>query len=78
MSLLSMQAFHFDRDDIALPGAHKYFKKQSDCKRDDAEKMMKYQNERAGRIVLQAIAVSFIVEELYQDFSGSIGLKFFL
>ncbi|XP_072048058.1 soma ferritin-like [Amphiura filiformis] len=49
-------AFHFDRADVALPGAHKYFLKISDKKRENAEKLMKYQNERGGRIVLQAVA----------------------
>lgn len=49
-------AFHFDRDDVALPGFSKFFKKSSDEEREHAEKMMKYQNKRGGRIVLQDIA----------------------
>jgi len=48
-------AFHFDRDDIALEGFHAYFKKESGEERDHAEKFMKYQNSRGGRIVLQDI-----------------------
>merc|ERR1719309_989334 len=48
-------AYHFDRDDIALEGFHGYFKKQSDEEREHAEKLMKYQNQRGGRIVLQDI-----------------------
>ena len=32
-------AYHFDRDDIALSGFHKYFKKLSDEERCDAEKV---------------------------------------
>ena len=32
-------AYHFDRDDIALDGFHKYFKKLSDEERCDAEKV---------------------------------------
>ena len=32
-------AYHFDRDDIALPGFHKYFKALSDKERFDAEKV---------------------------------------
>lgn len=48
-------AWYFDRDDVALPGFHKYFKKSSEEEREHAEKLMKYQNQRGGRIVLQNI-----------------------
>lgn len=48
-------AYHFDRDDVALPGFHKFMLKQSDEEREHARKLMKYQNERGGRIVLQDI-----------------------
>jgi len=48
-------AFHFDRDDVALPGFSKFFKHSSDEEREHAEKLMKYQNKRGGRIVLQDI-----------------------
>jgi len=48
-------AYHFDRDDVALDGFHKFFKHQSDEEREHAEKLMKYQNSRGGRIVLQDI-----------------------
>jgi len=48
-------AWYFDRDDVALPGFHKYFKKNSEEEREHAEKFMKYQNQRGGRIVLQDI-----------------------
>merc|ERR1711860_284404 len=48
-------AMYFDRDDVALPGFHKYFKHASDEEREHAEKFMKYQNKRGGRIVLQDI-----------------------
>merc|ERR1711915_610425 len=48
-------AFYFDRDDIALQGFHKFFKKSSEEEREHAEKLMKYQNKRGGRVVLQAI-----------------------
>jgi len=50
-TFLSM-AYHFDRDDIALKGFTEYFKKMSCKERELAEKMMKYQNLRGGRIVL--------------------------
>jgi len=48
-------AWHFDRDDVALPGFHKFFKKSSEEEREHAEKFMKYQNKRGGRIVLKAV-----------------------
>jgi len=48
-------AWHFDRDDVALPGLHKFFKKSSEEEREHAEKLMKFQNKRGGRIVLKAI-----------------------
>lgn len=48
-------AWYFDRDDVALPGFHKYFKKASDEEREHAEKLMKYQNQRGGRIVLHDV-----------------------
>ncbi|CAH1782225.1 unnamed protein product [Owenia fusiformis] len=48
-------AFYFDRDDVSLPGCHKYFKKNSDEEREHAEKLMEYQNKRGGRIVFQDV-----------------------
>ncbi|GAB6018416.1 fts3-like protein [Chamberlinius hualienensis] len=48
-------AYHFDRDDVALPGFHKFFKEQAHEEREHAEKLMKFQNQRGGRIVLQNI-----------------------
>ncbi|XP_076076958.1 soma ferritin-like [Mytilus galloprovincialis] len=48
-------SYYFDRDDVALPGFSKFFKKSSDEEREHAEKFMKYQNKRGGRIVLQDI-----------------------
>jgi len=48
-------SFYFDRDDVALPGFAKYFNKASEEEREHAEKFMKYQNKRGGRIVLQDI-----------------------
>jgi len=47
--------FYFERDDVALPGFSAYFKKASEEEREHAEKLMKYQNKRGGRIVLQNI-----------------------
>jgi len=48
-------AFYFDRDDVALPGFSKYFRKCSEEEREHAEKFMTYQNKRGGRIVLKDV-----------------------
>lgn len=48
-------AFYFDRDDVALKGFSDFFKKSSEEEREHAEKLMKYQNKRGGRIMLQNI-----------------------
>jgi len=47
--------FYFDRDDIALPGFAKFFNDSAKEEREHAEILMKYQNQRGGRIVLQDI-----------------------
>jgi len=49
-------AYHFNRDDVALNGFFKFFKESSDEEREHAEKFMKFQNQRGGRIVLEDIA----------------------
>ncbi|XP_062204017.1 ferritin-1, chloroplastic [Phragmites australis] len=46
---------YFDRDNVALKGFAKFFKESSDEERDHAEKLMKYQNKRGGRVRLQSI-----------------------
>jgi ferritin heavy chain len=48
-------AWYFDREDVALPGMHKFCKKNSDEEREHAEEIMKYQNMRGGRIILQNV-----------------------
>ncbi|XP_059175569.1 soma ferritin-like isoform X1 [Physella acuta] len=53
--IYSSMAFHFERDDVALPGFFKFFKKLSDRGRERAEKFMKYQTKRGGRIILQDV-----------------------
>ena len=53
-----LQAFHFDRDDVALKGFHEHFRRMSDTKRDYAMLLLKYQNERGGRIKLQNVPVN--------------------
>lgn len=51
---LSM-AMHFNRDDINLPGFHKFFKEASEEEREHAMKLMEYQNKRGGRVLLHGI-----------------------
>ncbi|XP_072997846.1 ferritin-3, chloroplastic-like [Typha latifolia] len=46
---------YFDRDNVALKGLAKFFKESSEEERDHAEKLMKYQNKRGGRVILQSI-----------------------
>ncbi|CAJ0567149.1 unnamed protein product, partial [Mesorhabditis spiculigera] len=48
-------AFYFDRDDVALPNVANWMRKQSDEEREHAMKLMKMQNQRGGRIALQAV-----------------------
>jgi ferritin heavy chain len=48
-------AFHFDRDDVALPGLSKFFSHNSEEEREHAEKLMKYLNKRGGRVILQDV-----------------------
>ncbi|KAM9298932.1 ferritin heavy chain B-like [Gastrophryne carolinensis] len=51
---LSM-AYFFDRDDVALEHVSEFFKEQSHEEREHAEKFLKFQNKRGGRVVLQDI-----------------------
>jgi len=51
---LSM-ASYFERHDVALPGFHKFFKKNSDEEREHAQKFIKFQNERGGSVKLTNI-----------------------
>lgn len=51
---LSMSSY-FDRDDVALTGAAKWFLEQSNEERQHAMELMKYQNQRGGRVVLNEI-----------------------
>lgn len=46
---------YFDRDNIALKGLAKFFKESSEEEREHAEKLIKYQNTRGGRVVLYPI-----------------------
>ncbi|THF98191.1 ferritin-4, chloroplastic-like [Camellia sinensis] len=46
---------YFDRDNVALKGLAKFFKESSEEEREHAEKFMKYQNKRGGRVKLHSI-----------------------
>ncbi|OAY74400.1 Ferritin-3, chloroplastic [Ananas comosus] len=48
---------YFDRDNVALRGLANFFKESSDEEREHAEKFMKYQNKRGGRVKLQSIVM---------------------
>ena len=54
-TLYAPQSFYFERDDVALPGFVKYFRKAAAEELEHAHTFMKYQNDRGGRIVLQDI-----------------------
>ncbi|XP_029977353.1 ferritin, heavy subunit [Sphaeramia orbicularis] len=47
---------YFDRDDVSLPKFSSFFLEQSEKEREQAEKLLEYQNMRGGRILLQTIA----------------------
>lgn len=49
---------YFDRDDVALPNFSRFFLERSVKERDQAEKLLDYQNMRGGRVLLQTIAVN--------------------
>lgn len=59
---------YFDRDNVGLPGFAKYFKEASEEEREHAEKLMKYQNKRGGRVKLNTICSH--VEEFYHEEKG--------
>merc|ERR1712066_457788 len=47
--------YYFERDDVALSGFAKFFKKASGEEREHGTRFMEYQNVRGGRIVLKPI-----------------------
>ncbi|KAJ7327236.1 hypothetical protein JRQ81_016995 [Phrynocephalus forsythii] len=56
---LSMSC-HFDRDDVALSHVAEFLKEQSWEEREHAEKFLRYQNKRGGRVVLQDVKVTLL------------------
>ena len=53
--MFSAQSCYFERDDVALPGFAKYFRKAAEEEKEHAEKFMKFQVQRGGRIILNDI-----------------------
>ena len=49
------QAAFFDRDDVALKGFHNFFSEAAKEEQGHAEKLIKYQNLRGGKVVFQPI-----------------------
>lgn len=52
---LSMSAY-FDRDDVALKNFAKFFQDQSHEEREHMERLVKFQNQRGGRVILQDVS----------------------
>ncbi len=50
-----LQGYYFERDDVALHGFSKFFKKSSVEEREHGTKLMEYQNQRGGRVVFKPI-----------------------
>lgn len=54
-SVVCFQYAYFSRDDVALHGFAKFFRKNADEERDHAFKLIEYQNRRGGRVAFQDI-----------------------
>eukprot|EP00850_Spirogloea_muscicola_P005771 SM000027S09552 [mRNA] locus=s27:6606:8342:+ [translate_table: standard] len=46
---------YYDRDNVGLQGFSKYFKERSENEREEAHRLVRYQNLRGGRVELRAI-----------------------
>ena len=53
LDFLWLQSSFFNREDQALPGFSKFFRKASDEERDHAMKLIEYQNMRGGKVVFK-------------------------
>lgn len=53
----SLQSAYFDRDDVALKHVADFFRSQSHEEREHAEKLLKFQTQRGGCVLLQDIKV---------------------
>ncbi|KAL0984385.1 hypothetical protein UPYG_G00140770 [Umbra pygmaea] len=58
---------YFNRDDVALPGFSTFFLEWSSKEREQAEKLLEYQNRRGGRVLLQNIA-----KPIREDWKGGV------
>ena len=65
---LAMASF-FGRDDQALRGFAKFFRKSADEEREHALKLAHYQALRGGRVVFQVIFVEILIGALRRIFS---------
>ncbi|GCC46629.1 hypothetical protein chiPu_0030769 [Chiloscyllium punctatum] len=61
--MVLFQMSYFDRDDVALHHFSQFFKAQSQEKQEHAEKLLKFQNQRGGRVLLQDVKVGMGVGE---------------
>jgi len=57
-----LQYAYFDRDDVALKGFAKFFKESAEEENEHAQKLIKYQNLRGGRVVLKEIKAPAVHE----------------
>lgn len=49
--------YYFDRDDVALEGVGHFFRELAEEKREGAERLLKFQNDRGGRALFQDVQV---------------------
>ncbi|KAL7990061.1 hypothetical protein Chor_012727 [Crotalus horridus] len=55
MELYASYASYFDRDDVAFANVSSFFRSQSHEEREHADKLLKFQSQRGGRVLLQDI-----------------------
>lgn len=63
-SILFMQANHFSRADVALPGFAKYFKEASEREWENANEFMNYVNKRGGVLDFKDIPVIILLSSI--------------
>lgn len=52
----TFQSYYYNRADVALPNFASYFKKSADEALEHAQKFMKHQNDRGGKLTLSSIS----------------------
>ncbi|MGH0154904.1 UNVERIFIED_CONTAM: hypothetical protein FKN15_027987 [Acipenser sinensis] len=55
-------SFFFDRDDVALSNFARFFLERSHAEQEQAERLLGYQLQRGGRVLLQTIQLSDFLE----------------